>query len=633
MDSALNFKTLARRTLLLLALAAPSVIPLPVVTTPSEFIPLGRTEKYSCVSDGSFVEWLVSVPGMALLALRPDDGNTMINSIMRGYGIAMDRNFPFVLLVNASSLNNGTVLQCTSIVSEVATLSSSVAIYVFGPPDIPSALGVIPLGADTLELSWKPPFSPPGVNTSYTVLVSDLSAPSKEPALTVGPILEPRFTYHAPKQSSLCSQRYEFRVMAGNDAGEGYPSTPLITSAPAVPQLGILRSEVLSIAENNIAINLLFFTARACENFPVEGYYIKVVNELTNDSAVKQIAQYTTSTNGSYFEVKLRSPSDGLQPNMRYTCSVWAYNAVGRSSPSSIVVYTTDVQSSTITGSDHQLNVTCFFAEGTITKGCVVCLEKSGEVVYQMIPRVNGTAKGMIRTEFSVDCYNISVMDWEEDGSIGSLGVPIHISFSLSLPISNCNGTIPAGSLSSKILPSTFVGVVGGVILFIVAAVGISMITKERKRLIFHRKKFNLQQPNFMKKDYTFGGYWCEVCIRLCDVMDTDTALRWAWSALPHPTAEIPGMASGLLCGHRPQLCACEVCQMKAQSAFITQPTSEHFSFVQFAHHVRLPRMRLDVFPSKYVPDVVIGIVTPWTSMLTGFSIISGDPTRDCTGG
>ena len=32
----------------------------------------------------------------------------------------------------------------------------------------------------------------------------------------------------------------------------------------------------------------------------------------------------------------------------------------------------------------------------------------------------------------------------------------------------------------------------------------------------------------------------------------------------------------------------------------------------------------------QYVPDGVIGIVTiPWTSMLTGFSIISGDPTRD----
>ena len=62
---------------------------------------------------------------------------------------------------------------------------------------------------------------------------------------------------------------------------------------------------------------------------------------------------------------------------------------------------------------------------GTLAKGCVVYLKKSGKVVYQMIPRVNGTAKGVIRTEFSVDCYNISVMDWEEDGSIGSLGVPV----------------------------------------------------------------------------------------------------------------------------------------------------------------------------------------------------------------
>ena len=91
---------------------------------------------------------------------------------------------------------------------------------------------------------------------------------------------------------------------------------------------------------------------------------------------------------------------------------------------------TTDVQSSTITGSDHQLNVTCFFAVGTLAKGCVVYLEKSGEVVYQMIPRVNGTAKGVIRTEFSVDCYNISVMDWEEDGSMGSLPVPVNSAIS-----------------------------------------------------------------------------------------------------------------------------------------------------------------------------------------------------------
>ena len=67
--------------------------------------------------------------------------------------------------------------------------------------------------------------------------------------------------------------------------------------------------------------------------------------------------------------------------------------------------------------------MTCFFAEGTQARGCVVRLERSGGVVYQMIPRVNETANGLVRTEFSVDCYNISVVDWEEDGSIGSLDI------------------------------------------------------------------------------------------------------------------------------------------------------------------------------------------------------------------
>ena len=512
MDS-VKCKTLARIPLLLLAFAAtisaPSVNPLPAVKAPSEFIPLGRTGKYTCVYDGQFEQWLVSVPGMALLALAPN-GNTMIARIMGGYGISMDATYPFVLLVNASSLNNGTVLQCTSAASEVATLSPSVVIHVFGPPDIPSSLAVVPLGADTLELSWKPPFSLPGVNTSYTVLVSDLSAPPGGRALTVGPILEPHFAYHAvwtkAKQSSLCSQRYEFSVVARNDAGEGYPSNPLVTSAPAVPELGTLRSEGVSTAGHNVTIKLSFFTARSCENYPVEGYYIKVVNDITDESLVKQIAPYSSSINASHIEVALYTSSDSIQSNMRYTCSILAYNAVGNSSTSSIEVYTTDVQSSTITGSDHQLNVTCFFAESTLAEGCAVCLEKSGEEVYQMIPRVNGTAKGVIRTEFSVDCYNFSVVDWEKDGSIGSLGVLINISFNLPLPVSNCNNAIPTGSFSSKLLPSAFVGVLGIVILFIVAAVSISIITKERKQLIYSRRKSGQHEQKSVVKRAHFSN-------------------------------------------------------------------------------------------------------------------------------
>ena len=71
-----------------------------------------------------------------------------------------------------------------------------------------------------------------------------------------------------------------------------------------------------------------------------------------------------------------------------------------------------------------------------------MCLEKSGEVVCQMVPRVNETAKGVIRTEFSVDCYNISVVDWEEDGSTGPLNIPTNINVNLQ---AQCDSTTGVG--------------------------------------------------------------------------------------------------------------------------------------------------------------------------------------------
>ena len=73
-------------------------------------------------------------------------------------------------------------------------------------------------------------------------------------------------------------------------------------------------------------------------------------------------------------------------------------------------------------------------------------LEGSGGVVYQMIPRVNETAKGVVRTEFSVDCYNISVVDWEEDGSIGSLDVPVN--GILSTTSLECGTILPPGRVT-----------------------------------------------------------------------------------------------------------------------------------------------------------------------------------------
>ena len=135
-------------------------------------------------------------------------------------------------------------------------------------------------------------------------------------------------------------------------------------------------------------------------------------------------------------------------------------------------------------------------------------LEGSGGVVYQMIPSVNETAEGVVRTEFSVDCYNISVVDWEEDGSIGSLGVPQSTIITIT-PLSstnlNCSDKRQEGiyviglALSSvqfthhhfidlstpslKLLLTVIIVVVVGVIG--VVSIAIATAIRERRLLIF----------------------------------------------------------------------------------------------------------------------------------------------------
>ena len=58
-------------------------------------------------------------------------------------------------------------------------------------------------------------------------------------------------------------------------------------------------------------------------------------------------------------------------------------------------------------------------------------LERSGKVLQHKLARVNLSAEGVVGTEFSVDCYNISVVDWEEDGSISPMNVPAGVDVGL----------------------------------------------------------------------------------------------------------------------------------------------------------------------------------------------------------
>lgn len=106
----------------------------PFITPASGAIPLGRTNvEYTCIYKGQFQQWLVTVPsiGTTALALVPN-GTPHIAALLQNNGIAAELGKPYVLLVNATSLSNGSSFVCTTIENGIAINSLPVAITAFG---------------------------------------------------------------------------------------------------------------------------------------------------------------------------------------------------------------------------------------------------------------------------------------------------------------------------------------------------------------------------------------------------------------------------------------------------------------------------------------------------------------------
>ena len=93
-------------------------------------------------------------------------------------------------------------------------------------------------------------------------------------------------------------------------------------------------------------------------------------------------------------------------------------------------VDTTDVRLAEVQFDDNQtLAVTCHFAEGFQALGCHVQLSFYNDYQAMNISREGGLliAHQLIKTHFPAHCYQsqLSVYDWEADGTVGTLPIPV----------------------------------------------------------------------------------------------------------------------------------------------------------------------------------------------------------------
>ncbi|KAL5500474.1 hypothetical protein EMCRGX_G012041 [Ephydatia muelleri] len=364
-----------------------------LVEPPLSLSPLGSLANFTCIPPvgSSFLRWDIMLPDVGSTLRIPNDEFDLAVLTPRGINVTFNSSFS-VLHINVTSANNNTVASCV-----LVNLQSSayVSLVAYDRPGVPFDLRSRPEGKGRLLLSWTGPSFPAGVRTWYVVVVSQRGGEVSRAVVNVE-------QYEYSNAAAGC-QTYQFAVTAANGAGESQQSQLLTSSVPEVPYIQSANALSLKIQGTDRSITF-HLTIQVCDVYPVQEYCVMMIQETQNLLSFKICIP---ANNGSDVDIVIHT-ADGLRPDTKYIYTITAVNVAGNSTTSPQTVYTTDVQSATITGSDHQLNATCFFAEGTLAKGCVVYLEKSGEVVYQMIPRVNGTAKGVIRTEFSVDCYNIS---------------------------------------------------------------------------------------------------------------------------------------------------------------------------------------------------------------------------------
>lgn len=377
-------------------------------------VPLGRIGAFNCASNDTFLGWLVTLPGQSPLV--PNSSPNIAN-LLKNNGVFYEAGLPLSIRINGSEGNNGTKIECMAI-RDTTTSSDSITVTVYGRPEPPPVVQRAAQYDLGITVIWDPP-SPLFAASTYWLTVQDLWDASAVTA-QMGPLTETHCTYRHLNRSTAC-HRYQFTVVAENAVGRSDSSKALVTQIPQVPQFNTTVRSKAHISNGSLVISVTFDPAQACQDFSIRGYGVELTDVVNNSTL--HFGPYSAPTNStpSTTEITFRI-QDGLIPNRVYSCIIDAFNIVGRSSTSPSIVYTTDVASVTVTANCSQLEVTCFFIEGSRARGCVVLYETPELSVEHMIPRLNDTAVGTVALAGS-DCYNVSVVDWEEDGTVGSVAV------------------------------------------------------------------------------------------------------------------------------------------------------------------------------------------------------------------
>ncbi|CAI8008067.1 hypothetical protein GBAR_LOCUS5592 [Geodia barretti] len=450
-----------------------------------------------------------------------DGGQTSSDSYaesLRGRGLNWtnskdNQKWSLQLTVLASKENNGTRIVCVAFtVSDGIIKTPATHLYAYGHPSAPGNVSLIPIPPGQLSLTWSKPYSPPTVSISYMVTITELDPITKT---IVGQsfmvMVENSIMYTFTPAVQSCNE-YSFQIQAENEAGTSGYSKAVSATLPIAPNMTQLSSSLthsLAIDDNgDVTCNITFLPAEACPDYPVIRYTLNLLNTITNTTTVHHLLPTLLPTAPL---LKLDS-SDGLERDSRYLYFVTAKGGAGLRESERRQMVTTDVSDVVVSLDCPTLNITCHLLPGSLAKGCFISLipppeqkpEESSEqmVLNKTIPRLNSSLEARATLVLSPQscCYQLKVYDWEAEGSVGLISIPLTTGSELCDVPEVVTGENTTGSnmgSSWLYLAPIVASVVGGVVLIaaMLLLVGLGIYCHRKTRTVQPAKESNQEPP------------------------------------------------------------------------------------------------------------------------------------------